>query len=54
MIDFLSHIPRGGGPYGGLWRRGGTLAVRRAEPKATRAGKTQPLHVERRPSEGRG
>ena len=54
VIDFLSHIPRGGGPYGELWRQGGTLAVRRAEPKATRAGKIQPLHVERRPSEGRG
>ncbi len=54
VIDFLSHLPRGGGPYGELWRQGGTLAVRRAEPRATRAAKIQPLHVERLPADGRG
>ncbi len=54
VIDFLSHLPRGGGPYAELWRQGGTLAVHRAEPRATRAGKIQPLHVERRPATGRG
>ncbi len=54
VIDFLSHIPRADGAYGELWRQGGTLTVRRAEPKTTRAAKIQPLHVERRPADGRG
>ncbi len=54
VIHFLSHIPRAGGPYGEIWRQGGTLMVRRAEPRTTRAGKVQPLHLERSAARGRG